>query len=456
MSDSQEVGFMPPSDIKAERSVLCSVLLGFGECLELVTPILQDEDFYLEVHQVLFKAMKLVAERGEPISIDTLHVQLCKMETDRGGDDWIHLMSQVMDTVPHDGHAEFHANQVRAVSIRRRAIYAAMDITRLANNANAETDELLQLIDSQLGKLSESSTKKAGKTFRSLALTAMDRLASPREEGLKLGYMELDDMLGGAKPGQVIVIAARPGMGKSAFALNICRRVARYQGVLFCSIEMPEDELLDRAIVSDMKVSLSELRPLARNDESREQVLESLHTLSVLPVTIDDSPDQTIATIGQQARLARRTHGLGLIIVDYLQIIRSDSPKESREQQVAAISWGLKRLAKQLHVPVIGLAQLNREIEKRPDKTPRLSDLRESGAIEQNANVVILLDRPGQYDDNHEPHEAVAIVAKNRGGRTGKIDLHWDGPSATFREPESLAAGFGANDCEMPGDNDFI
>ena len=449
MSESHDATFVPPSDLVAERSVLCSVLIGYGDCLEIVTQILNDEDFYLAPHQILFCAMKLIADKGLPISPETLHDQLCKMETDRSGDEWLQLMLQLMDTVPHDGHAAYHAGKVRHASIRRKAIYSAMDITRLASDVNTDTDDLLQLIDSQLSKLVESTAKKAGKTFKTIALNAMDRLTSPREEGIKLGYTDLDDMMLGAKPGQVTVIAGRPGSGKSAFVLNIVRKVARYQGVLFCSIEMPEDELLDRALVSDMKCSLAELRPLARNDDSREAVLEALAALSELPVTIDDSADQTLASIAQQARLARRTHGLGLIVVDYMQIIRSDRAKDSREQQVAAISWGLKRIAKQLNVPVIALAQLNRELEKRPDKTPRLSDLRESGAIEQNANVVLLIDRPGTWNDEHEETEAIVYVAKNRGGRTGKIDLYWDGPSATFREPESLAAGFHANDYPM-------
>lgn len=435
---TQDAEYIPPSDLNAERSVLCSILKGYGKSLELVTPILRDDDFYLQPHQVLYVAMKAVAERGEPVSIETMHNQLCKMETDRSGDDWLHLLMQIMDTVPFDGHAEYHANKVRHSSIRRKVIYATMDITRLANDVNAETDDLLQLIDSRLGKLAESSAKKAAKTLKDIALNAMDRLTSPREEGFRMGYGELDDMTLGMKPGQVTVIAGRPGCGKSAFVLNICRKVAQYQGVLFCSIEMPEDELLDRAIVSDLKVSLAELRPMARDDESRAAVLEVLHSLSALPVTIDDSADQTLASIAQQARLARRNHGLGLIIVDYLQLVRSDRPKESREQQVAAISWGLKRLAKQLNVHVIALAQLNREMEKRPDKTPRLSDLRESGAIEQNANVVLLIDQPGTWDEGREPHEVLIHVAKNRGGRTGKVDLFWDAKSATFREPDSV------------------
>lgn len=448
MSTTQEATYLPPSDLEAERAVLCSVLVGFGATLDVAQGIIQAEDFYLEVHQQIFTAMKAVFEQGKPVSVETLHDELGRMKTDRDGDDWLRLLMQIMDAVPHEAHTAYHADKVRRMSVRRQVLYAAMEMTRTANEPHVEMDDLLQLVDSQLSKLVESSVKKSARTFKHIALTAMDRLTSPREEGIKLGYSELDDMLLGAKPGQVIILAARPGVGKSALAANICRYVARFQGVLFCSIEMPEDELLDRAIVSDLKVSLGELRPLARDDESRERVLEVLNTLSMLPVTIDDSADQTIASISQQARLARRNHGLGLIIVDYLQIIRTDKPKESREQQVSAISWGLKRLAKQMQVPVIALAQLNREIEKRPDKTPRLSDLRESGAIEQNANVVLLLDRPGNWDDGRADYEAIVYVAKNRGGKTGKIDLVWDGRSATFRNPE-FAGGFDMNDIDM-------
>jgi replicative DNA helicase len=288
-------------------------------------------------------------------------------------------------------------------------------------------------------------------TMPQIALRSMDRLTAERLPGISLGFTELDEMLDGAKPAQLILLAARPGVGKSAMAGNIVSHVAKQgRGVFMSSIEMSNDELFDRLLCAKLGVSLKELRPMARCEHDGPKVNDARHELTQLPITCSDAAEQTVSSIGAAARLVKRKHGVELIVVDYLQLVTPSNRRDSRELQVATIAWGLKCLAKQLNVPVLALAQLNREIDKRPDKTPRMSDLRESGALEQHAAVVLFLDRPGLWDQNADPDKAVLHVAKNRGGPVGRVDLKWDGRSATFRGCDDLAGG---NDLFDPFEN---
>ncbi len=423
---------LPPQDLNAERAVLGSVML-FGDCLDEVAGIIRADDFYLDAHHQIFVVMRWLGESGGKIDALTVSVELDRQNKleEIGGNQYL---KTVLESVPHAAHVAYYAGLVREKSLLRKAIYAAGEVLRNAYDSNAVASEVITGWAGEAYGLLETQTSRA-EHINTYGLQAMDCLGSPKPIGFSLGYDELYEMTNGAKPGEVTVLGALSGVGKSALACNFVRRVASEMGVLFCSIEMTGEELHDRMLASDLGVSISELRPMARNDFSRAAVADGINAFSGLNIVIDASEDQTIQSIAAQARLTHRKMPLGLIVVDYLQIVTPSDLREPRERQVAGISRGLSRLAKRMHVHVLALAQLNNEGSKRVDKKPRLSDLRESAAIVQNANVVLLLDQPAQWDpDKYEAHEAHLYVAKNRGGPKGRIDLRWDGRSVTFRD----------------------
>lgn len=444
---SHDATKIPPSDLNAERAVLGSVLID-SRCLDGIVAIIRAEDFYLDAHQKIFAAVLALGQiNSSGIDALTVSAELTRRKQleDVGGNEYL---IQCLNGVPHAAHAAYYAGIVASKARLRSLIYTTSEILRESYEPHADAGELLQDGGDKILRLLEGQHGHDVETMREIALRSMDRLASEREQGIDLGFRDLDTMLYGAKPGQLILIAARPSVGKSALAGGIMFHVARSKPVFFASLEMTSDELFDRGLCSRLGISLSELRPHARDEQTSGNVDEARQALAALPITINDSTDQTVQSIAAQARILQRKQGLGMVIVDYLQLVTPANKRDPREQQVGQIAWGLKCMAKNLGVPVIALAQLNREIEKRPDKTPKLSDIRESGAIEQHSSVIVFLDRPAQWDpDKHEDHEAVLYVAKNRGGKTGKVDLAWTGRSATFTDPDLAAAdGFGLPD----------
>jgi replicative DNA helicase len=437
---TQDATQLPPSDLQAERAVIGAVLFD-SRCLDQIIAVVAADDFYLAAHQNIFAAMLKLGDAGST-GIDALTVSA---ELERrgqleeiGGDNY--LLKILGETI-HAGHAKNYAGIVADKSRLRQLLYATSDIQAGVFRPHADAKDILQAGADRIMKLLERQTGSNAESMALVAMRSIDRLATLAEFGITLGFKELDDLLYGAKPGQLILIAARPSVGKSALAGGIMFHVARKHPVFFASLEMTSDELFDRGLCSRLGISLGELRPFARDKFSSAAVDEARQALSVLPIIIDDATDQTVQSIAAQARIIQRRQGLGLIIVDYLQLVTPANKRDPREQQVGGIAWGLKCLAKNLGVPVIALAQLNREIEKRPDKSPKLSDIRESGAIEQHSSVIVFLDRPGQWDpDKHDEDEAVLYVAKNRGGKTGKIDLKWTARSATFTDPDLQSA----------------
>lgn len=450
MSRSHEANKLPSQNLDAERGVLGSVML-FPECLDDVTAVIKPDDFYLDAHREIMHAMQRLRDDGVGIDALTIsddlerHGKLVEV----GGNEYL---MRVVESVPHGAHAVHYAGAVRNCCRQRHLVYTGTEMARQGYDRNCDVDAALAAAaDAIMAQMENRAT--SAETIHQVALRSMDRLTQPKPPGITLGFSELDERLHGAKAGQVIVIGGRPGTGKSAIVTNIVHHVAQRSGVLIASIEMTADELFDRMLCSQLGVSLGELRPLARDETKADSLDEARTSIAQLPIVIDDSTDQTVASIGARARIMKRKQGLGLIVVDYLQLVTPTNKRDPREQQVATVAWGLKVLAKQLEVPVIALVQLNREIEKRPDKSPKLSDIRESGAIEQHAAVIMFLDRPAQWEpDKHDDDEAVLYLAKNRGGSTGKIDLKWDGRSATFSEPFAIS---GADAFDGPGDGDF-
>lgn len=421
---------LPPQDLDAERGVLGSVLL-FHEILADVVPVLRPEMFYLDQHRVMYEAMLELNADGTPIDPMLLADCLKKRGTleEVGGEKYL---IQVLESVPHCAHAKHYAELVRDRWLQRTVIYSCTEILREAYEASHDIESLMGSVQQKFDSLLNVHTTEGAVHISKYALRAMDRLASDKPPGIPFGFYDVDAFLDGLKPGQLIVIGARPGVGKSAFAGNSIIHVAQHSPVFFASLEMTGDELIDRMAASGLGISAGELKPWAM-DERVGEVNASLQQLGSLPILINESPEQSVASIAAQCRVMKRQMGLGLVVVDYLQLLTPANTRDSREVQVSKIAWGLKGLAKTLEVPVVALAQLSRDIDKRPDKTPRLSDLRESGGIEQSANVVLFLDRPHVWDPARNPKEAIVTIAKNRGGRIGRADLEWDGKTATFR-----------------------
>lgn len=424
---------LPPQDLRAERCVLASILIK-PSMLDEVLAVATAEDFYLDAHGEILKSIIRLVDGGQPIDMISVSRDLKahgRLE-EIGGDDY--LLRLINDEVPHANHAAHHAAAVRNASLLRQSVYACAEISRDAYAVGADGTEILTATVDRLTSVLELKPSTV-ETIGSIALRSMDRLTEPRAPGIPLGYRELDEKLDGVKPGQLVIVAARPSVGKTAWAGNTVLHVAQSHGVLFASIEMTNDELFDRMLCAKLGISLSELRPMARDESGSARINEARTDLSQLKLHCEDNAIQTVSSIGAAARLMKRRVGLGLVIIDYLQLVTPSDKRAPREQQVSQIAWGLKCLAKQLSVPVLALAQLNREIEKRSDKTPMLSDLRESGAIEQHAAVIGFLDRPAMWSpDKYDEDLAVIYLKKNRGGPVGKIDLLWDARSATFRD----------------------
>ena len=420
---------LPPQNIEAEQGVLGSILLE-NEVLHDVVPVLTVEDFYRDTHQVIYQAIRDLYDLGKAIDAITLADELIRRDQFRaiGGDD---TLAQILNSVPHAANARYYADIVRQKAIARQLIEAANEILREGYSNNYTAEQLLENAERRVFNIAEDQTKGDTVELSQVVNLAMDRIIARTESqhpvtGVSTGYYELDDITGGLQPEQLIILAARPSMGKTAFALNICDHAAVTSKlpVLFVSLEMGQLELAERLLCARSRVDGHKLRT-GQNLGNRELTLlaNGYGELRVSPLFIDDTPARNMLQITANARRLKLRQNLGMIVVDYIQLIDSEDSRDSRQEQIAKISRRLKTLARELKVPVIALSQLNRAVENREDRRPRMADLRESGAIEQDADMVLLLHRPEYYDANDQPGIAELIIAKNRNGATGSIKL---------------------------------
>jgi replicative DNA helicase len=420
---------LPPQNIEAEQGVLGSILLD-NDVLHDVVPLLKVEDFYRDSHQILYKTIRDLYDLGRAVDAITLADELARRgEYDRiGGDD---ALAQILASVPHAANARYYAEIVRGKSIPRALIEAGNEVIREAYANTHTAEELLELAERRVFAIAEEQVSGETVELRDVVTKAMDRIALRSEErhpltGVSTGFFELDDLTGGLQGSQLVILAARPSMGKTALALNICEHVIleRRTGVLLVSLEMGELELAERLLCARSKVDGHKLRT-GHGLGTREmtQLGKAYDELRTAPLFIDDTPARNMLQITANARRLKMRQDIGLIVVDYIQLIDAEESRDSRQEQIAKISRRLKTLARELHVPVIALSQLNRAVENREDRRPRMADLRESGAIEQDADLVLLLHRPEYYDPNDQPGIAELIVAKNRNGATGNVKL---------------------------------
>jgi replicative DNA helicase len=398
---------------------------------------LDDTMFYAERHRRLFRGMISIAEKGSVVDPLTLSDELQRRgELDgAGGKDYIGFL---VDAVPTAANIEYHARIVREKAILRRLIEVSTSIVAEAFDGHTTAQELLDEAESKIFQVSQQQTKDGFTRIKELLWPTMERIEALQRggktvTGVASGFNDLDEMTSGFQPADLIIVAARPSMGKTAFTLNIAQHAAIEHNVpvAFFSLEMSKESLVQRMLTSEARIDAQRLRKGMLRDDDFPRLARAAGILSSAPVWIDDSPGITLLEMRSKARRLRAEAAVGLVIVDYLQLMSGPANSESRQQEVSQISRGLKALAKELNVPVVALSQLSRAPEQRTgdNKRPQLSDLRESGAIEQDADLIMFLyrqefyDGPVDKDGNSLEGKAEVIVGKQRNGPTGIVNL---------------------------------
>ena len=427
-------GRVPPQDLIAEKSLLGAILLSdssFPDILEVV----KFRDFYDERHAKIFQAMTSLYQKHSPIDLLTVTAELRAKKEIRAVGGAAYL-TELTNFVPTASHAKAYADLIKNCAIRRRLIDAGTKITENAYEEGARIDDLLGLAERELFEVSNTTIKTEYVALESLLADAFERMEELHRNkgalrGLKTGFHDLDQKTAGFQKGDLI-IGARPAMGKTTFAENLSYNTATInnKGVLFFSMEMANNEIVDRMISDVSGVKAWNIRTGNISDEEFGRIGDALGEMDSVPLYLDDSSSMTILELRNKARRAAHEHDLGMIVVDYLQLLQgTDRYAGNRVQEVTEISRGLKQLARELEIPVIALAQLSRNVTGRDDPRPVLSDLRESGSIEQDADMVMFLHRVDYYNQNKPDFVPTniteLIIAKHRHGPVGKIELYF-------------------------------
>lgn len=434
---------LPPQNLEAEQSVLGALLIDKNAIIN-VADVVTAQDFYKPAHEKIYDAILELYGKNQPIDLLSLSSLLKEKATlkDVGG---MSYLTELVNSVPTASHVAHYANIVKEKKILRDLISASAEISENAYESVRETDVLLDEIEQKILAISQHSISKKFIRLQDELSEAYERIerlhrGEGRLRGIPTGFPDLDNLTSGLQKSDFIVIGARPSLGKTSLALDIAKNAALLskQPVGVFSLEMAREQITDRLIASESQVALWKLRTGKITDDVEfEMIQQALDRLSQAPIYIDDSPSPNILQMRSMARRLQVEHGLGLIIVDYLQLITPRSGgSDNMVQQITEISRGLKSLARELEVPVIAVSQLSRDVDKRDSKVPRLSDLRESGAIEQDADLVLFIYRKDKERNDVPPEEqniAEIIIAKHRNGALGSIKLKFDAERATFR-----------------------
>ncbi len=424
-----------PSSVDVEASVLGAILID-QDAITKVADALRPNDFYDDRHRVIYESCLTLYDSGQPIDVITLSEELRKEGTlqDVGGSAYI---TQLTNTVPTSANAEQYASIVATKSIRRRLIQASSEISKIGSDEKRSIAELIEEAESKLFEVSKQHVGNDVISLEDILAESFDRLDSLHKNkgslrGVTTGFKDLDSMLAGLQRSDLIILAARPSMGKTAMALNIAQNVAikAKEPVLLFSLEMSKEQLVDRMLASEAGVHSWKLRNGDLSDTDFEKIGNAMGALGEAKLFIDDTPGISVSDLRTKARREAHKHKLGLIIVDYLQLMSGGnrfSNSENRVQEISEISRGLKIIARELNVPVLALSQLSRSVESRNPKIPQLADLRESGSIEQDADVVMFLYRDDYYNEESEKQNILdVLVKKHRNGPTGKVELYFD------------------------------
>lgn len=420
---------LPPHNHEAEQAVLGSVLIE-PSVLITVNERLRADSFYRQGHQRLFEVMADLAERGMPVDVVTLTSELQdrRLLDEVGG---VTYLTELTSVIPTAANVEYYAKIVEEKAILRRLIHTATEIARAGYTGSGE--DVAEIVDGAEKQILEIGQNRIRGGFVPIGDILMDTYRQIEElhynqnglRGLASGFVDLDRMTSGFQKSDLIIIAARPSMGKTAFALNVAQNVAMRTGetVAIFNLEMSASQLVMRMMATEGNIDAQAFRTGNLKEEDWEKLTMAMSTLSEAPIYIDDTPGVTVFDIRAKLRRLKTEHGLGMVVIDYLQLI-SGHGKDSRQQEISEISRSLKLMARELDVPVISLSQLSRAVEQRQDKRPMLSDLRESGSIEQDADIVAFLYRDDYYNEESEKKNiAEVIIGKQRNGPVGKVEL---------------------------------
>ncbi len=420
---------IPPQNIEAEQSVLGAILLD-NDALHEAVELLQPDDFYRDSHRKIYQAMTELYTRNEPVDLITLNNYLKgRNELDDVGG--VQYLSSLASFVPTSANIKYHSRIVREKALVRNLLHSVTDIAKNVYDNDLDTDELIDYAEKKIFDLSDKKIKTSFFTMKELisdTFVTIERLYDKKEAitGIPSGFKDMDELTTGFQKGDLIIIGGRPGMGKTAFSLNISQHVgiAMKEPVAIFSLEMAKEQLVMRMLCSEAKVDSNKVRKgFINKREDWNKLTNAAGKLAESLIFIDDSSGISVLEMRAKARRLKQQHGLSLIVVDYLQLMRGRGKFERREQEIAEISRSLKALAKELQVPVIALSQLNRGVETRGgNKNPTLADLRESGAIEQDADVIIFLYRDTK-DEIESRGKVIVDIAKQRNGPTDKITL---------------------------------
>lgn len=425
---------IPPQNIDAEISLLGSVLIE-DDVITTVADKITESDFYDKRHGTIYSAILKLYEQHKPVDLLTLSSALRdtgELENIGGSS----YLTELTNAVPTAAHAEHYADLVAEKAMRRKLIKASEDIVTLSYSEGASSvQEILEEAEKRMFAVSQRNTKQDLISIEQILAEGFDRLDElhknkGRLRGIKTGWKDLDNKTAGLQRSDLIILAARPAMGKTALVLNLAQNVGMQEkeAVLFFSLEMSKDQLVDRMLASESGVDAWNIRTGNLSDEDFEKLGSAMGALSEAPIYIDDTPGITVLEMRTKARREAQKHPLGLIIIDYLQLMSGSrgGGEFNRVQEVSEISRGLKLIARELNVPVIALSQLSRSVESRSPQIPQLSDLRESGSIEQDADIVAFLYREDYYNpETDRQHITDLILAKHRNGPTGRIELYF-------------------------------
>ncbi len=428
----------PPQDNDAEQSVLGAMLLSKDAIADVVESV-RGGDFYRPAHETIYDVMIDLYGRGEPVDPITTTAELQRRgELVRiGGAPYLHTLSA---SVPIAANAAYYAEIVREKAILRRLVDAGTRIAQMGYAGEGQVDDVVDRAQAEVYGVTDKRSSEDYAPLSSIMESALDEIEAINNRdgemiGVPTGFADLDELTNGLHPGQMVIVAARPAMGKSTLGLDFCRSASIHHNMtsVIFSLEMTRNEITMRLLSAEAKIPLNHMRNGNMNDDDWTRLARKMGEVSSSPLFIDDSPNMTMMEIRAKARRLKQRHNLRLIVIDYMQLMTSGKKVESRQLEVSEFSRQIKLLAKELEIPVVALSQLNRGPEQRSDKRPMMSDLRESGSLEQDADMVVLLHREDVYErESARPGEADLIVAKHRNGPTRDITVAFQGHYSRF------------------------
>ena len=431
---------LPPHHLEAEQSVLSAVLID-NDTLTDIAPILKPDDFYKPSHQIIYTSMSELYSRNEPVDLVTLvnHLKEKGKLEEAGGATYL---SRLVDTIPITVNAEYHGKIIHDKASLRKLIGKSSEIIHRCYEEKGDASDIIDYAQTAIFNVADNTLKPTFSHLRELVIENINTLEERQNNdseysGIPTGFKQFDKLTSGLQNSDLIILAARPSMGKTAFALNIARNVAidKDKLVAVFSLEMSKEQLSMRLLTSEARVNSERLKTGMIGEDDWLKVTEAAGVISEAPIYIDDSPNLTAMEIRAKSRRLKMDKDLALIVIDYLQLMKVQVTGDRRDLEIAEISRSLKSLAKELNIPILVLSQLNRMVEQRADKRPMMSDLRESGAIEQDADIIAFIYRDEVYnkdDNNPNKGKAEIIVAKNRNGAVGKAVLTFIGQYTRF------------------------